>query len=43
MTDLVDAARVHGITRVDDFLSSDLFRRGGFSYDAQRSVIVRTF
>ena len=43
LSDLVDAARVHGISRIDDFLTSDLFKRGGFSFDAQRAILVRNF
>jgi DNA replication licensing factor MCM2 len=43
MKDFLDAARVHGITEVDEFLKCELFRRAGFVYDAARRLISRTF
>jgi hypothetical protein len=41
--ELVDAARMHGITEVDDFLRCDLFERSNFKFDRGRGVITRGF
>ena len=41
--EFIDAARVHGITEIDEFLKSDLFARSGFRYEADRQLISRTF
>jgi hypothetical protein len=41
LVDLLEAARSHGITEVDEFLKSELFLRAGFVWDAARKVVVR--
>lgn len=41
--EFIEAARVHGITEIDEFLRSDLFARSGFRYEADAQLISRTF
>ena len=41
--EFIEAARVHGITEIDEFLRSDLFARSGFTYDAAGGRISRDF
>jgi DNA replication licensing factor MCM2 len=37
---LLEAARAHGITDVDEFLRCDLFLRSGFAFDANNKLIM---
>ena len=41
--ELIDAARVHGITEVDEFLRCELFKRSGFFYDERQALISNEF
>ena len=41
LAQLLEAARAHGITEVDEFLKSDMFSRAGFVWDAARKMVVR--
>ena len=41
--DLLEAARAHGITEVDEFLRSPLFQSAGFEWDAAAQAVIVTF